>query len=438
MDRRFHWQGVLPKIYGVSWNHGTSATLTRTDNSIGMTAAVGLGMTPVTNNFDTAEIYKDICEVTDSLGNVFVRIPKFWIEKTDDGTSLKTWRISKGSFGTAYLPKCFLNGTIELDYVDVGKYNANLNGTKLESKSGYAPLVSKNITEFRTYATNNGLGYQQLDIHVVDVLQTLFIVEFATINSQSIVSGFSVGDYTASRTATVAETGVTRIIVSNANATPFVVSQTISIGTSQGGNQIFYGRTITSIEIYDVNNKSINFDGTPVNISVGNIVYSTGWISGFSINIVAKSGSIGSNSSGKYPCMYRGIENPWASIWQFVDGINIANGQAWVCNTPSSYLSDKFTSPYEVLSYVDSTSNGYVSKMGYDSNHKFAELPTALVGNGSNYYGDYYYYSSGNRIAFLGGSWYYGSNDGFFCWALDSSSTSTYITVGGRLLKKPL
>ena len=36
----------------------------------------------------------------------------------------------------------------------------------------------------------------------------------------------------------------------------------------------------------------------------------SGAVSGFSRQIVMSSGSIVDNTSGKYPCMYRGIENP--------------------------------------------------------------------------------------------------------------------------------
>ena len=233
------------KIYGVSWNKGSSPTLTRTNSAVGMVANAGVDTTAVRNDFDSAEIYKDITQVTDALGNVFVRIPKFYIKKTD-GTGFKTWQISKKMFAGAYLPACFYDFATktELAYVDVGKYNANLSAdtTKLESKSGTYPLINKTIINFRTYAQANGSAYQQLDIHTIDVLQTLFIIEFATLNSQSIFAGYTGGEYVATDTATVAETAVNRIIVTNAVAATFVVGQAISVGTTLGGTNIFYGR----------------------------------------------------------------------------------------------------------------------------------------------------------------------------------------------------
>jgi hypothetical protein len=424
--------GAAPaKIYGVSWSGAQSPALTRTDSSVNMVAAAGVGTGVVVNNFDSAEIYRDITDVTDAYGNVFVRIPKFYIEKTAVGAA-RTWRISKQPFGNAYLPACFANAS----YVDVGKYNAFKNGTKLESKAGLAPYVSDTIVNFRTFAQNNGAGYYQMDIHVHDILRTLFYVEFATLNSQSIMAGFTAGQFSATHVASVAENAVNRIVLLNAFANLYAVGQTISIGSTVGGNQIFYGRTITSIDVYDATQKAISFDGGTVNIAVGNILYNTGWISGFSTSIVAKSGSPVSNSSGLYPCMYRGVENPWGSVWEFIDGLNIAaDYQSWVCRTPANYASNLFAAPYVQLSYANANADGYSTVMGLDLNNPFAELPTTLGGASNTYYADYYYRSTGNRIAFLGGHWRSGPSAGLSGWNLNYASSTAAVDLGGRLIR---
>jgi len=429
------------KIYGVSWNKGSSPTLTRTNSAVGMVANAGVDTTAVRNDFDSAEIYKDITQVTDALGNVFVRIPKFYIKKTD-GTGFKTWQISKKMFAGAYLPACFYDFATktELAYVDVGKYNANLSAdtTKLESKSGTYPLINKTIINFRTYAQANGSAYQQLDIHTIDVLQTLFIIEFATLNSQSIFAGYTGGEYVATDTATVAETAVNRIIVTNAVAATFVVGQAISVGTTLGGTNIFYGRTITSITVYDGSNKALNFDGAAVNIAIGNIVWSSGWKSGFSSSITAKSGSPVSNSDSKHPAMYRGIENLFGSVWQFVDGVNTTDRQAWICANAVNYASNLFASPYTQLGYVNGNTNGYPIEMGWDANNPHIALPITVGGGTTTYYSDYYYQDVGQRIAIFGGLWNYGASAGLFCWYLSYASSYAGISIGGRLLKKAL
>jgi len=434
--------GVEPaKIYGVSWDKGSSPALTRTDAAVGMAANAGVDMGAVVNNFDTAEIYRDISEATDALGNVFVRIPKFYIKKTDSA-NLKTWQISKKMFAGAYLPWCFWDFTNsrELLYLDVGKYNASLSGAnKLESKSGTYPLINKNIVDYRTYAQANGAGYQQLDLHTIDVLQTLFLVEFATLNSQTIMQGWTGGQYVATHLATVTEAGVNRIVVANANAALYAVGQPIGIGTSQGGNQICYGRNITAIDVYDGSNKAISFDGAAVNIALGNMLYNVGWKSGFSSGIVAKSGSIASNSDAKHPCIYRGIENPWGSVFQWVDGLNINNYQGWICKNPASYASNLFAAPYEQLGYVNPNADGYIKSVGWDAGYPFANIPDVSAGGASNtYYSDYYYKNTGQIVARFGGSWSSGGSAGLFSWSLYSASSDASVVVTGRLLRRPL
>jgi len=429
---------MFAKIYGVSWDKGEDSTLTRIKDSVGMSAAAGIGSNLVANDFDNAQIFREIGQVIDVLGNVFIRIPKFYIRKTDNLVS-KTWEISKYQYPGFYLPWCFWDfvNNCELPYIDIGKYKATLSvDDKLESKPGNPPLVNKNIVEFRGYAQANGVGYQQLDIHAVDVLRTLFFIEFATLDAQSIMQGYSSGRYgVESDLATVTESAANRIIVSNAAASNYLVGQTISVGTARYGTQVFYGRTITAIEDYDINNKAIVFDGEPVDITTGNFLQNTGWINGFSSGIVASSGTIVAND-GKYPCMYRGIESPWGDVFQFVDGANITDRQAWICKNAAQYASNVFANPYEQLSYINGDTNGYATAMGYDSSFPFAEFPTAISAS-TTHYRDYYYQDVGQRIARFGGYWYSGAYVGLSYWTLTYSSSYAYVSSGGRLLKKP-
>jgi len=307
----------------------------------------------------------------------------------------------------------------------------------LESKPGSPPLVNKNIVQFRDYARANGVAHQQLDIHAIDVLRTLFFVEFATLDAQSVMQGYSSGRYgIESDLAIVSELATNRIIVSNATAAGYLVGQTISVGTARYGTQVFYGRTITAIEDYDADNKAIVFDGGPVDITVGNFLQNTGWVNGFSTNIAASSGSIVANN-GKYPCTYRDIESPWGDIFQFVDGVNITDRQAWVCKNAVQYASNVFANPYEQLSYANGDINGYAMAMGYDLNFPFAEFPVVISGS-ATHYKDYYYQAVGPRIARFGGLWSNGASAGLSFWYLYYSSSSAAVSSGGRLLKNPL
>ena len=430
---------AVQAIYGVEWTKVSAPACTRIGAASNMTAAVGADMTAAVNDFDGVYPWSDIQDVTDTLGNVFVRIPKFYIRKTD-GVALSRIEISRTKYPGFYLPACFYdfaNGA-ELPHFDYGKHLGSLDGSVLASKPAVFPLVSKNIVDFRGYAQANGVGYQQLDIHAHDALAALFTVEFATLHSQAILAGFTSGQYNAAHVATATEAAVNRIVVANATADLFRVGQSIDIGTSLGGRQVATNRLITSIDVVDASNKAISFDGAPVSVTAGNIVYNVGWKCGFSSGIASSSGYITAND-GKYPCAYRGIESPWGDTWQFVDGVNINEYQAWVCDDASQYASNLFSAPYEQLGYLNGTVDGYISALGFDAAHPYAQLPTAIVANGaSSYYADYYYRATGQRIAIVGGSWYSGSAAGLRLWSLNVGSTNANLTFGGRLLRKAL
>ena len=318
---------------------------------------IGIGNQVVQNDFDNMPIYKDIRQVTDSQGNVFMRIPKFYIRK--DVTANKYQPIiSEEQLPGFYLPFVFWDfaNERELPYVDIGKYKASLSadGTKLESKTGKAPLVEKNIVEFRDLAKANGAGYQIMDIHAVDVIQTLFRVEFGTMNSQSVHPGL------------------------------------IGVGTA------------------------VNTGGTDA--------------------VTASSGAMG--TSGAFQFKYRGIEDPWGNVYEWIDGININNLQSWVCENAEDYMSNVFAEPYKKLAYVNHNENGWVTEMGFDQNYPFAEFPIAIGGSASTYYADHYYQSTGQRVARLGGTWSNGSYAGLSFWALNASSVNANANTGARTLIK--
>lgn len=430
-------------IYGAKWEKVASPTLTRTDDAVGLVANAGVGYTSAVNDFDKLPIFGEIEQAEDTLGNVFMKVPKFYCRDTD-GTSHKQMQVSKRRYSGFYLPYLFWDFTNnkELDYALVGKHKASLGtGNKLESKPNRYPLINKNIVEFRTYAQNNNvdglLGYQQNDIHWIDPLRKLAFIEFATLDIQTIMKGYTKGQYMYTHLATVTETGVNRIIVANDHADLYRVGQAISVGTSQGGNQIFYGRIITSIDAYDESNKAITFDGAAVDITAGNYLYNTGYKTGFSNQLLASSGSIVAND-GKYPCVYRGIESPFGDVYEWIDGVNINENQAWICKNAANYASNVFASPYEQLAYINKNANGYVNEIGFDPDFPFAQFPVDNAGGDDTYYSDYYYQNTGQRVALFGGRWLYGAAAGLSYWYLYGSSSLADVDIGGRLLKKPL
>ncbi|MEG1792375.1 MAG: hypothetical protein RR294_02125, partial [Bacilli bacterium] len=358
------------KVYGLKWDGND--VYTRLDDAVGMTANVGLNQETPKNDFDNAEIYKDMVDVEDTYGNQFVTIPKFYIKKTVTG-NIWEWRISKVKKDNEYyLPACFYDevNSKEMPYILVGKYDASETGGKLESKTGVKPLVSRNIDQFRTLATSNNqsgvTGYQLLDIHALDAIQVLFYIEFATLNSQTKMQGYA-----------------------NAN------TESIINGTT------------------DV--------------------------------VTASSGSINDLKNGKNAMKYRGIENIYGNIWQFIDGVNIDNVDAttayfYVNRDATTYASDVINGKYTKVRYNKLNTAGWVTKLGYDSANPFLQMPQEINVNESTKYGDHYWMDTdiGKRIVLFGGDWDSDNKDGLSYFALNYYSNNYSAIVSSRLLKTAL
>ncbi|WP_133079771.1 hypothetical protein, partial [Tetzosporium hominis] len=78
------------------------------------------------------------------------------------------------------------------------------------------------------------------------MLQRLFMIEFATLNSQTVMSGFSTGQYNAAHAVLNTEEATNQVVLTNAQADLYRVGQSVCIGTSLGANNITGYRTITA------------------------------------------------------------------------------------------------------------------------------------------------------------------------------------------------
>lgn len=185
------------KIYGVD-NVGQSApTLTRTDSAIGRTVTVGAS--EIKSDFDRCYPWSDMHEVVDELGNVFIRIPKFYSRITKNANG--TYKHQLSGYRYDGFTTLFVDGKgNEIDYVLVGKYEASGTSAKAESKSGKTCLVNVTLPQMRTACKANGEGYQQYDFLIDAIIKELFLIEMATTNSQSIMYGYANGNSAAVQT----------------------------------------------------------------------------------------------------------------------------------------------------------------------------------------------------------------------------------------------
>ena len=111
-----------------------------------------------------------------------------------------------------------------------------------------------------------------------------------------------------------------------------------------------------------------------------------------------KSGCL--NNDAAHSVMYRGIEDIFGNVYQLIDGVNINNDQAYVCTDPTKYEFEKYDGDYAQVGYVNSSSNGRISKLGYDENYPLLMLPIECSGVSDTTGFTDYYYRGGNKGAY--------------------------------------
>ena len=436
-------------LYGIKRkvNDNTSSAWERIEDSVGLIAKATKDGEAVQNDFDTRYPWSEIIsynyDVTNkkinayygdptfkfdgSNGEVLTRIPEFyWKREIIDG------------YEYIYIADYAIAGFNKSEEFSVGRYDACIDEDGvLHSFSGYSPSTNKNITQHRDAAKLLSDEFCMIDYRYF-ILQLLYLVEYANYNSQSqLGNGIVSMRYTASDKAIIAGETTNTIVIATNNY--FKVGQQIAIGTTVDGVSICKDRTITEIEEYSqdtTEGTAITFDGDPVTIAVGNIIHSCGQKEGGCDSLGMKSGCLANDS--QHAVIYRGIENIFGNVYNWIDGINIKDYQAYICRDPEQYISDKFETPYEKIGYVNSEEeNQYIKKLGYDEKNPDIALPIEVGGGVGSSTGmcDSYHASTGNRVALVGGSFHLGALAGLWHWSCYYPSTSSSLYSGARLLK---
>lgn len=149
-------------------------------------------------------------------------------------------------------------------------------------------------------------------------------------------------------------------------------------------------------------------------------------------------------TNSKRSISYRGMEDPWGNMWDFVYGLNFyyESGKpflGYVCKD-FNFAESKQTDNYESIGFTLPSENGYISAMGYSTKFDWLFLPSEVKGDSALPIGDYYYQNNtwnGYRIALLGGGWYDGVDAGGFDWDVNGGVGYRYRDIGGRLVYVP-
>lgn len=349
-----------------------------------------------------------------SRGQVMVELPMHYRKFTYEGDVMRV-RISELPLpGYHQVPKMYVSAyeasvqrsTTKLASVvnDTADYRGGGNNTAWDGT--YRSLLGRpatNIsrTNFRAYARKRKSGSTEWNCMTYDIQKTLywlFVVEYATLNSQAAYNaeltsdGFRQGGLGA---------GVTDWAGGTWNTfngyMPFVpCGHTDTLGNRTG---------VVAYTAYDADGNEVKTSNVP---------------------------------------RYRGVENPFGHLWQWTDGINIRispteeNGgdglsKVFVCSDPALFKDNG----YDGYSHVgnEARSDGYVKEI---IGGEYGEIMPAAVGGGSTtFFCDYHYTnipaSETLRGVLFGGSALGGADAGFAYAHSNYSPSVTNAHVGSRL-----
>lgn len=353
----------------------------------------------VSNNGTITAFYGDNNYTEDGTnGQVMVYQPKFYYQRTP----LKVENLAKGQIvrhesiiispekqAGFKLHPIFNDGAGgELDYVLFSAYDGSLVNEKLASVANVQPVTSMNISTAESLATARGAGWHIFNMAAESANQMLQLVEYGTMNGQ-----------------TALEAGVSNLpsVTSNVNCSALTGS------TSYLGNTT--GHALTTIN---------NNNGTLVE----------------------------NTTAGTRAITYRGVENPWGNLWNFVGGINIKGdgnsdgGAPYIC-TDFNYTPGTIGNNYEYIGFNLPNIYGWISAMGYgNSKYDWVLMPIECANTSNSLLpvGDNLWtisHVAENKIVVVGGSYAFKENDGMFYYGCDQGASITASNYGARLMYIP-
>lgn len=388
-----------------------------------------------------------------SSGDVMLEMPlcytSRYFETDNDGVEWEYRWVSSAPVDGLHVNPAFTDGSSISDKIYIPIFNGSAGkdaatGVKdvIRSIAGATPLTEATRATFRTRSRNKGENWQLDDVWDMFLLDHLFIIMFAGTQAQRILGAGRTGfRENGDDKALKAKTGTNCITIASDRAAQFFVGQQIAIGTALWNHSVLWGRTITAFQTSTEVEAAtdIYFDGDPVDIAVGNVIWSCVQKTGETTAMKCPNGCLedpegptGVKLGSRRAVRFLWIEDWFGNMWQFRDGVNIKNRQHYCCNKRASYADDTYTGDYQKLGYACPTSDGYIKKMGFDSLHPEYELPVEVGGGADAYIGDYYYQSEGGTLVLSGGGVYNGTAAGPFYRSCAHGAGIASWDIGGR------
>ena len=443
----------IGKRYGVRWKTDDPYDLgERCLDAEGLRARFGVGSSPGKSDYDQVFPWSEIkrCNVKrqgeetiitfdddpsfsvdGSNGDVFVRIPKFYVEKyIENGYE---YRVVSGK-GDKPHPAFIENGK-ELDAVYVSAFEGYMGkDSLLRSVANVIPTSNITAQQFLDAAQKRGPQYTLYDMRTVDMLFSLIAVEFGCRNTNTIF-GYGIADYqqpiekewdTDMRYYAQTEKKNTNTIeCKHRRVEKMNVGTNICICKGNQRNILTFAR-LTDLKD-DGRSTIYTFDGPPIDITtdcfIGSCAQSTNWTETCSAPHYSYMGRANMIERGlspreRNPMRYRWIENIVGNVWHYLPDITFLNRQMYVCSNMQDYqfashegAYQPYNAPFEITNNDNGAINDdrgvnyWVTRLMDDSEMRGVSFGIEYDKNltSSEAFGAYYYLRDGLNIVVNGG-----------------------------------
>lgn len=121
-------------------------------------------------------------------GDVMIAFPRRGLKITKSGTTTMTISMTNDPDNPDFKYYAHQRGSVQKNVFYIGAFKGYKDGdNKLRSLSGKTPTVSITIGAARTYAQNNGSGYEQSAFYQLLFRQCAYVMKFGSLNSQTAV-----------------------------------------------------------------------------------------------------------------------------------------------------------------------------------------------------------------------------------------------------------
>ena len=481
------WQ--VPSIIGVEWDQSIDEW--RNIDEYGNT------ITPAASDFDRHPLWGgmrrctlaaagtvnhyganprgDGLDLSGADGRVMVEIPKFYVKGERPSANVYRWWLSPESRpGYDVHPAFVQRGGAERGHIYVGAYAADFDYDGADAAYNAANEKLHSRTAKQPY-TGSADCIWQVNIDGLQIEPTI-----GDSLSTPTEAGFILVDYLKTAGAwgggTAGDTGILWIRkpgdatcgwLDNEDITNNTAVNTLAGGAGLGVNGAPAGRSVTisacrtlsgnigagwgMLSIWPLSAIQLLFyteyaradSQTLVGRGIVDKASGTGFageingIDSIDTNIGVNGTGAGTGTNGLTPIAYRGIENLWGNVWQFIDGYDAVDAAYHIIKRDGTgtFANPMAAGSYEASLAVPITSHGYINNIIYEELLKYVFFAAAVAGSSSIYLYDFWYahVATQTNILLAGGSWDYGVNAGVGCRYSSYVAAVASRAIGARL-----